>query len=65
LRNELVPLNVNIRWPSCWLLANTISRINRTAALPGEYVLLAGVNDSEAQARALAALIRDIPSRST
>lgn len=63
LRNQLVPLNR--KYPLAALLAACHSYI---ADLPHrritwEYVLLAGVNDSEQHARDLAALIRGIPSK--
>jgi 23S rRNA (adenine2503-C2)-methyltransferase len=63
LRNELVPLNR--KYPLAELLAACKHYIadKPHRRITWEYVLLAGVNDSEAQARALAALIRDIPSK--
>ncbi len=63
LRNELVPLNR--KYPLAELLAACkhyiVDKPHRR--ITWEYVLLAGVNDSEGCARALAALIRDIPSK--
>ncbi len=63
LRNELVPLNR--KYPLAELLAACKNYIvdKPHRRITWEYVLLAGVNDSEQHARALAALIRDIPSK--
>ncbi len=63
LRNELVPLNR--KYPLAELLAACKHYIadKPHRRITWEYVLLAGVNDSEAHARALAMLIRDIPSK--
>jgi 23S rRNA (adenine2503-C2)-methyltransferase len=63
LRNELVPLNR--KYPIAELLAACRHYIagRPHRRITWEYVLLDGVNDSEAHARALAALIRDIPSK--
>lgn len=63
LRNELVPLNR--KYPIAELLAACKNYIvdKPHRRITWEYVLLDGVNDSEQHARALAALIRDIPSK--
>ena len=63
LRNELVPLNR--KYPLAELLAACQHYIadKPHRRITWEYVLLAGVNDSEQHAQALAALIRDIPSK--
>lgn len=63
LRNELVPLNR--KYPIAELLAACKHYIadKPHRRITWEYVLLDGVNDSEQHARALAALIRDIPSK--
>ena len=63
LRNQLVPLN--LKYPIAELLAACRHYIagRPHRRITWEYVLLDGVNDSEAHARALAALIRDIPSK--
>ncbi len=63
LRNELVPLNR--KYPLAELLAACRHYIadRPHRRVTWEYVLLEGVNDSEAHARALAALIEDIPSK--
>ena len=63
LRNELVPLNR--KYPIAEVLAACRHYIadKPYRRITWEYVLLDGVNDSEAHARALAALIQDIPSK--
>lgn len=63
LRNELVPLNR--KYPLAELLAACRHYIadKPHRRITWEYVMLAGVNDSEQHARALVALIRDIPSK--
>ncbi|MDS4028897.1 MAG: 23S rRNA (adenine(2503)-C(2))-methyltransferase RlmN [Candidatus Contendobacter sp.] len=63
LRNELVPLNR--KYPIAELLAACRHYIadKPYRRITWEYVLLDGVNDTEAHARALAALIQDIPSK--
>ena len=63
LRNQLVPLNR--KYPISELLAACRHYIadKPHRRITWEYVLLDGVNDSEKQARALAALIQDIPSK--
>jgi 23S rRNA (adenine2503-C2)-methyltransferase len=65
LRNELVPINK--RYPISELLAacrrywDKQSDTHRVTTV--EYILLAGVNDSEAQARELVALLKDFPCK--
>jgi len=63
LRSELVPLNR--KYPIAELLAACRSYIadKPHRRITWEYVLLDGINDSERHAQALAALIRDIPSK--
>lgn len=63
LRNELVPLNR--KYPLAELLAACQHYIadKPHRRITWEYVLLEGVNDSEQHAHALAALIRNIPSK--
>ncbi|HRY18303.1 MAG TPA: 23S rRNA (adenine(2503)-C(2))-methyltransferase RlmN [Candidatus Competibacteraceae bacterium] len=63
LRNELVPLNR--KYPIAELLAACKNYIidKPHRRITWEYVLLDRVNDSEQHAQALAALIRDIPSK--
>ncbi|MDS4026185.1 MAG: 23S rRNA (adenine(2503)-C(2))-methyltransferase RlmN [Candidatus Contendobacter sp.] len=63
LRNTLVPLNR--KYPIAELLAACRHYIadQPYRRITWEYVLLDGINDSEEHARALATLIRDIPSK--
>ncbi|HUM94872.1 MAG TPA: 23S rRNA (adenine(2503)-C(2))-methyltransferase RlmN [Candidatus Competibacter sp.] len=63
LRNQLVPLNR--KYPIAELLAACRHYIagRPHRRITWEYVLLEGVNDSEAQAHALAALVESIPSK--
>jgi 23S rRNA (adenine2503-C2)-methyltransferase len=63
LRSELVPLNR--KYPIRELLAACVRYVDKAPRefIMFEYVLLAGVNDSDAQARALARLVRDIPCK--
>jgi 23S rRNA (adenine2503-C2)-methyltransferase len=63
LRNELVPLNR--KYPIAQLLDACRHYIDGKLqrSITWEYVMLAGVNDSEAQARALAGLLKGIPSK--
>lgn len=63
LRNQLVPLNR--KYPIAELLAACRHYIagQPHRRITWEYVLLDGVNDSEQHAHALAALIKDIPSK--
>lgn len=63
LRSELVPLNR--KYPIAELLAACRHYLHNKPQrrITWEYVLLAGVNDSEAHAHALVKLIRGIPSK--
>jgi len=64
LRDELVPINRH--YPIAELLAacrRYVDTRNRHMSITFEYVMLAGINDSEAQARALARLLRDLPAK--
>ncbi|MDQ2696317.1 MAG: 23S rRNA (adenine(2503)-C(2))-methyltransferase RlmN [Pseudomonadota bacterium] len=63
LRDQLVPLNR--RYPIAQLLAACRHYIQDKPhrQITWEYVMLDGVNDSEDHARALAGLLRDIPSK--
>lgn len=63
LRDELVPLNR--KYPLHELLAACRRYLDNAPRdfITFEYVLLAGVNDSDADARALLALTRDIPCK--
>jgi 23S rRNA (adenine2503-C2)-methyltransferase len=63
LRNELVP--INRKYPIAELLRACRHYIQGKPhrRVTWEYVMLAGVNDSDEHARALGRLIRDIPSK--
>jgi len=63
LRNELVPLNR--KYPIAQLLEACRHYMHGKLqrSITWEYVMLAGVNDSESHARALARLLKDIPSK--
>ena len=62
LRDELVP--INSKFPIAELLkaCKYYSMVNNDARITFEYVMLKDVNDSDADARALVRLIRDIPA---
>ena len=63
LRDELVPINrrhpIGALLPACW---DYVAQTN-TRDITFEYVMLAGINDSLAQARQLAALLRRRPAK--
>jgi 23S rRNA (adenine2503-C2)-methyltransferase len=63
LRNELVPINK--RWPIAELLeaCRTYPGVSNARRITFEYVMLAGVNDSLADARELVRLLKGIPAK--
>ena len=63
LRDELVP--INRKHPIAELLAacRTYPAANNARRITFEYVMLKGVNDSDADARALVALMKNIPAK--
>jgi 23S rRNA (adenine2503-C2)-methyltransferase len=63
LRDRLVP--INRKYPLAQLLAACRRYLERAPRdfVTFEYVMLDGVNDQPAQARALAALVRDVPCK--
>ncbi|MEM8589172.1 MAG: 23S rRNA (adenine(2503)-C(2))-methyltransferase RlmN [Pseudomonadota bacterium] len=63
LRDELVPLNR--KYPIAMLLdaCRSYPGANNARRITFEYVMLKGVNDSDADARALVRLLRDIPAK--
>ena len=63
LRDRLVP--INRKYPLAQLLAACLRYIERAPRdfVTFEYVMLDGVNDSPAQARALVARVRDVPCK--
>jgi 23S rRNA (adenine2503-C2)-methyltransferase len=63
IRDSLVP--INRRWPIAALLAacRTYPRLSNAERITFEYVMLKGVNDSDADARRLVKLIAGIPAK--
>ncbi len=63
LRDHLVPLNR--KYPLAELMAACLRYLERAPRdfITFEYVMLAGVNDSDAHARELVALVRDVPCK--
>lgn len=63
LRDELVP--INRKYPLSRLLAACLCYLEKAPRdfVTFEYIMLDGVNDSEAQARELLALLRDVPCK--
>jgi 23S rRNA (adenine2503-C2)-methyltransferase len=63
LRNQLMP--INRKYPLCELMAACQRYLERAPRdfVTFEYVMLDGVNDSDAHARALVALTRDVPCK--
>lgn len=63
LRDELVP--INRRFPIAELMAACASYpgAGNTRRITFEYVMLKGVNDSNAEARALVKLLKDLPAK--
>ncbi len=63
LRNELVPINrrhpIGELLPACWDYAEATNAVGITF----EYVMLAGINDAEAQARQLVPLLVNRPAK--
>ncbi len=63
LRNELVPINK--KWPLKELLeaCRTYPGLNNARRITFEYVMLKGINDSDADARELVRLLAKIPAK--
>ena len=63
VRDELVP--INRKWPIAELLqaCRDYPTINNARRITFEYVMLKGINDSDADARELARLLKGIPSK--
>ncbi|MCB9992167.1 MAG: 23S rRNA (adenine(2503)-C(2))-methyltransferase RlmN [Hyphomicrobiaceae bacterium] len=63
LRNELVPINK--KWPLAELLeaCRTYPGVSNARRITFEYVMLKGVNDSDADARELVRLLAKIPAK--
>jgi 23S rRNA (adenine2503-C2)-methyltransferase len=63
LRDELVPLNKKFPLAVLFAELKRIPRLSRRHPIFFEYTLLAGVNDSLADAEALVALLRGVPAK--
>jgi len=63
LRNELVPLNKKYPLQELMATCRAYPGANNARRITFEYVMLKGVNDSPADARALAKLVRGIPAK--
>lgn len=64
LRDQLVPINQ--KYPIAELLSACLDYVKGKAGrtrITFEYVMLAGINDSDADARALAKLLKNVPSK--
>ena len=63
LRNELVPINK--KWPLAELIAacHSYPGLNNARRITFEYVMLKGINDSDADARELVRLLAGIPAK--
>ncbi len=63
LRDHLMP--INRKYPIAELLdaCRTYPGVTNSRRITFEYVMLKGINDSMAEARALVALLRDVPSK--
>ena len=63
LRNELVPINRKYDLEQLIAACRSYPGLSNARRITWEYVMLDGVNDSDADARALVRLIRGIPSK--
>lgn len=63
LRNELVPINRKYPLKDLMAAVKAYPGLNNAKRVTWEYVMLKGVNDSEADARALVKLIKGVPSK--
>ena len=63
LRNELVPINKKYDIKQLLDAVRSYARISNSRRVTWEYVMLKGVNDSEAEARDLVKLISGIPAK--
>lgn len=63
LRNEIVP--INRKWPIAELMeaCRNYPNLSNARRITFEYVMLKGVNDSDAEAHALVRLLRNIPAK--
>ena len=63
LRDQLVPLNKHYPIRDLLAACRRYVQDDRREKVTFEYVLLAGINDSQSQARELAALLADVPAK--
>ncbi len=63
LRNDLVPINRKYPLKDLMAAVKAYPGLNNAKRVTWEYVMLKGVNDSEADARALVKLIKGVPSK--
>lgn len=63
VRDKLVPLNRRFPLKELFATLRALPRLSRRHPVFFEYTLMAGVNDSRADARALARLLRDLPCK--
>lgn len=63
LRNELVPLNKSFPIRDLMDACRRYGDIDRRGSITFEYILLAGVNDSAAEAKALVKCLRGVPAK--
>ena len=63
LRNELVPLNRKYPIAQLMQACRDYPGVHNARRITFEYVMLRDVNDSDADARALVALLRDVPAK--
>jgi 23S rRNA (adenine2503-C2)-methyltransferase len=63
LRDELVPLNKKYPLEQLMAAIKAYPGLNNSKRVTFEYVMLKGVNDSPAEARALVKMLKDIPAK--
>jgi 23S rRNA (adenine2503-C2)-methyltransferase len=63
LRDELVPLNKKYPLEELMAAIKAYPGLNNSKRVTFEYVMLKGVNDSPAEARALVKMLKDIPAK--
>jgi len=63
LRNKLVPLNKKYPLSELMLACKNYFKEDKRRRVTMEYVMLAGVNDSEEHARQLVELLKDVPAK--
>ncbi|MFN4090970.1 MAG: 23S rRNA (adenine(2503)-C(2))-methyltransferase RlmN [Alphaproteobacteria bacterium] len=63
IRDDLVPLNRKYPIADLMEACRTYPGVHNARRITFEYVMLRGVNDSDADARALVALLKDVPAK--